>query len=601
MHALHFTTTTSPPSPALLQNATQTYTATTQITCKILINPSKKTLTHKTQKPPRQPLPPPNTKPLPQVNPAKPNINLPRLNPFQKLAASLLDAGETSLIEPLEKKHALPKNIDPAVQISGNFAPVQECPVHHGLEVVGQVPDCLRGVYVRNGANPMFPPSGGHHLFDGDGMIHALTLGSSNRASYSCRYTRTSRLDQEAMLGRSIFPKPIGELHGHSGLARLGLFMARAAIGLVDSSRGTGVANAGLVYFNGRLLAMSEDDLPYSVKIKGDGDLETIGRFDFNGGLDRPMIAHPKVDPQTGELHALSYDVVKKPHLKYFRFSTCGKKSRDVDITLDQPTMVHDFAITQNYVVIPDQQVVFKLSKMIKGGWPVIYDRSKTSRFGILPKGDVDESSICWIDVPDCFCFHLCNSWEEISDAGDPTVVVIGSCMDPPDSIFNEQGNNPIRAELTEIRMNLRTRESTRRVLVPSLNLEVGQVNKQVVGQKSKHVYMAIAEPWPKCSGIAKVDSETGSVSKYMYGSGRFGGEPLYVPRQRNGGMAHHGEDDDEGFIMGFVRDEVEESSELVILEASSMKQVALVRLPARVPYGFHGTFVSEQDLKLQA
>ncbi|XP_009365476.2 9-cis-epoxycarotenoid dioxygenase NCED6, chloroplastic-like [Pyrus x bretschneideri] len=601
MHALHFTTTTSPPSPALLQNATQTYTATTQITCKILISPSKKTLTHKTQKPPRQPLPPPNTKPLPQVNPAKPNISLPHLNPFQKLAASLLDAVETSLIVPQEKKHALPKNIDPAVQISGNFAPVQECPVHHGLEVVGQIPDCLRGVYVRNGANPMFPPSGGHHLFDGDGMIHALTLSSSNRASYSCRYTRTSRLEQEAMLGRSIFPKPIGELHGHSGLARLGMFMARAAIGLVDSSRGTGVANAGLVYFNGRLLAMSEDDLPYSVKIKGDGDLETIGRFDFNGGLDRPMIAHPKVDPLTGELHALSYDVVKKPHLKYFRFSTCGIKSRDVDITLDQPTMVHDFAITQNYVVIPDQQVVFKLSKMIRGGGPVIYDRSKTSRFGILPKGHVDESGICWIDVPDCFCFHLCNSWEEISDAGDPTVVVIGSCMDPPDSIFNEQGNNPIRAELTEIRMNLRTRESTRRVLVPSLNLEVGQVNKQVVGQKSKYVYMAIAEPWPKCSGIAKVDLETGSVSKYMYGSGRFGGEPLYVPRQRNGSMAHHGEDDDEGFIMGFVRDEVEESSELVILEASSMKQVALVRLPARVPYGFHGTFVSEQDLKLQA
>ncbi|XP_062150070.1 9-cis-epoxycarotenoid dioxygenase NCED6, chloroplastic [Alnus glutinosa] len=600
------------PKTSRLKNPTEIYTPTTPknstpfplFTCKILFNPSKRWRTGPLKTPPPPPSPPslpPERKPLlvhqPVSTPQKPTYP-PHLNPLQKIAASVLDLIEASLISPQEKNHKLPKTLDPAVQISGNFAPVQECPVQHGLEVVGQIPACLHGVYLRNGSNPMYASSGGHHLFDGDGMIHAVSLASGNQASYSCRYTRTSRLVQEAAMGRPVFPKSIGELHGHLGLARLALFFARAGAGLIEGSRGTGVANAGLIYFNGRLLAMSEDDLPYHVKINGDGDLETIERFNFNNQLDCPMIAHPKVDPVTGDLHALSYNVVKKPYLKYFRFDTCKKKSRDVEISLQWPTMVHDFAITQNFVILPDHQVVFKLSEMIRGGSPVIYDKSKTSRFGVLPKTDVDESRIQWIDVPNCFCFHLWNAWEEDSETADKTIVIIGSCMSPPDSVFNES-EVPIRSELSEIRLNMRTGKSTRRVLVSGMNLEAGQVNRQLLGQKTRYVYLAIAEPWPKCCGIAKVDLSTGSVTKYLYGTERFGGEPFYVPKKtiRNGSSI---DDDDEGFIVGFVRDEKRERSEMVIVEASSMKQVATVRLPARVPYGFHGTFVSDEDLKEQ-
>ncbi|CAH8278688.1 unnamed protein product [Arabidopsis lyrata] len=131
---------------------------------------------------------------------------------------------------------------------------------------------------------------------------------------------------------------------------------------------------------------MSEDDLPYQVKINGQGDLETIGRFGFDDQIDCSVIAHSKVDATTGDLHTLSYNVLRKPHLMYLKFDTCGKKTRDVDITLPEPTMIHDFAITENFVVIPDQQMVFKLTEMIRGGSPVIYDKEKMSRFEVLSK-----------------------------------------------------------------------------------------------------------------------------------------------------------------------------------------------------------------------
>ncbi|GMI87266.1 nine-cis-epoxycarotenoid dioxygenase 5, NINE-CIS-EPOXYCAROTENOID DIOXYGENASE 5 [Hibiscus trionum] len=172
----------------------------------------------------------------------------PKLNILQRAAAMALDMAESALLS-RELQHPLPKTADPRVQIAGNFAPVPEQPVKHSLPVDGIIPSCINGVYLQNGANPLFEPVAGHHLFDGDGMVHAVSINNGD-ASYACRFTETQRLLQEKELGRPVFPKAIGELHGHSGIARLMMFYARGLFGLVDHKQGTGVANAGLVYFN---------------------------------------------------------------------------------------------------------------------------------------------------------------------------------------------------------------------------------------------------------------------------------------------------------------------------------------------------------------
>ncbi|XP_010529159.1 PREDICTED: 9-cis-epoxycarotenoid dioxygenase NCED2, chloroplastic [Tarenaya hassleriana] len=526
----------------------------------------------------------------PKTTTVAPPQNPSQWNLLQRAAAAVLDTVERALIS---SEHSLPRTSDPRVQIAGNYAPVPEQPLRRSLPVEGTIPDCIDGVYVRNGANPMFEPIAGHHLFDGDGMVHAVKI-TNGSASYACRFTETERLIQEKRLGRAVFPKAIGELHGHSGIARLCLFYARGLFGLINHQNGVGVANAGLVYFNNRLLAMSEDDLPYQLRITQTGDLETVGRFDFNGQLKSAMIAHPKIDPDTKELHALSYDVVKKPYLKYFRFSPDGEKSPDVEIPLESPTMIHDFAITENFVVIPDHQVVFKLGEMIAGKSPVVYDRNKPSRFGLMPKGATDSAEIIWVESPGTFCFHLWNAWESPETE---EVVVIGSCMSPADSIFNESDEN-LRSILSEMRINLRTRVITCRALVKEadqVNLEAGMVNRNRLGRKTRFAYLAIAEPWPKVSGLAKVDLFTGEIQKYIYGGKKYGGEPFFLPRG-----CGDGENEDDGYIFCHVHDEEEWKSELQIVNAVNLQLEATVHLPSRVPYGFHGTFVDSKELAHQ-
>ncbi|KAL6506910.1 9-cis-epoxycarotenoid dioxygenase nced1, chloroplastic [Orobanche hederae] len=525
----------------------------------------------------------------PPSSPIKPRWNL-----LQQAASMALDALEIALTSH-ELQRPLQKTADPNVQIAGNFYPVPEQPVRHRLPMVGKIPKSIQGVYVRNGANPLFEPQAGHHLFDGDGMIHAVKFEDGS-ASYACRFTETQRLKQERALGRPVFPKAIGELHGHSGIARLLLFYARGLFKLVDHGQGTGVANAGLVYFNNRLLAMSEDDLPYHVRVTPKGDLKTVDRYNFNGQLKSTMIAHPKVDPVSGELFSLSYDVVRKPYLKYSRFSKTGKKSKDLEIPISEPTMMHDFAITENYVVIPDQQVVFKLSEMICGGSPVVYDKNKISRFGVLDKQARNGSEIKWIEVPDCFCFHLWNAWEE-PDRDE--IVVVGSCMTPADSIFNEHDEG-LKSVLSEIRLNLKTGESKRDPILSDddqVNLEAGMVNRNMLGRKTRFGYLAIVEPWPKVSGFAKVDFFTGHVRKFMYGGEKYGGEPMFLP---GGGNSENGGEDD-GYVLAFTHDEKAWKSEVQIVNAMTMELEGTVKLPSRVPYGFHGTFIGAKELANQA
>src|SRR5207302_995615 len=88
--------------------------------------------------------------------------------------------------------------------LAGVFAPVGVEGTDENLEVVGEIPTDLDGVYLRNGPNPQFPPEGRYHWFDGDGMVHAVRF-QDGRATYTNRWVRTAAFERERTEGKMLW------------------------------------------------------------------------------------------------------------------------------------------------------------------------------------------------------------------------------------------------------------------------------------------------------------------------------------------------------------------------------------------------------------
>ena len=118
-------------------------------------------------------------------------------------------------------------------------------------------------------------------------------------------------------------------------------------------------------------------------------------------------------------------------------------------------------------------------------------------------------------------------------------------------------------------------------------------INHRFVGRQMRYGYTSrMASLRPLFDGIIKYDFSTGRSLSHDFGEGRYEGATTFAPRI--GSI-----DEDDGWLLTFVYNEKEKHSELLVIDAQDImgEPVARVMLPQRVPYGFHGTWVSEMQL----
>ncbi|CAH8346103.1 unnamed protein product [Eruca vesicaria subsp. sativa] len=517
----------------------------------------------------------------------------PKHRPQTSLATTLFSTFEeviNTFIDPPTRPSVDPKHV-----LSDNFAPVlDELPPTDCEIIHGSLPPSLNGAYIRNGPNPQFLPRGPYHLFDGDGMLHAIRI-RDGKATLCSRYVKTYKYNVEKQTGTPVIPNVFSGFNGvPASMARGALTAFRVLAGQFNPINGIGLANTSLAFFCNRLFALGESDLPYAVRLTESGDIVTIGRHDFDGKLVMSMTAHPKTDPETGETFAFRYGPVP-PFLTFFRFDSTGRKQKDVPVfSMTSPSFLHDFAITKRHAIFSEIQIKMRMDSMLGGGSPVGADNGKTPRLGVIPRYAGDESEMKWFEVPGFNIIHAVNAWDE--DDGNAVVLIAPNIMSIEHTLERME---LVHALVEKVKIDLVTGIVTRHP-ISARNLDFAVINPAFVGRRSRFVYAAIGDPMPKISGVVKLDVSKGdrddcTVARRMYGEGCYGGEPFFVARDPGDPEA----EEDDGYVVTYVHDEVAGESRFIVMDAKSpeLEIVAAVRLPRRVPYGFHGLFVKESDL----
>ncbi|KAL7150559.1 hypothetical protein ABFS83_05G120700 [Erythranthe nasuta] len=490
-------------------------------------------------------------------------------------------------------------SIDPKHVLSGNFAPVDELPPTACDVVEGSLPPCLHGgAYIRNGPNPHFVPRGPHHLFDGDGMLHVITFTSPDGPMFCSRYVKTYKYTVEQKAGHPIFPSVFSSFNGIAASISRGLIIFARVLTRQFSPvvNGFGLANINVALIGGRLFALGESDLPYAMKVTPGGDVITLGRHDFFS--DKPflnMTAHPKMDPQTGETFAFRYHVIP-PLLTIFKIDANGKKQPDVPIfSMKSTSLSHDFALTRNYVIIPDTQIVMDFTEVVKGRTPARVDLDKVPRVGIIPRYAEDESELVWIEAHGLNVVHCTNAWEK--DDGETIVMVVSN----PSSIEQAlEGLDLAYPKIEKIIINVKDKTLHRHLLSDEV-LDMGVINPTYSGRKCRYAYAGIVAQPMTLVGVVKIDlsvedsASGGIVASRLYGPGCSGSEPFFVPREPENPSA----EEDDGYLVAYIHDENTQESKFLVMDAKSptLETVAAVKLPGRVPTGFHGLFIKESDL----
>ena len=440
-----------------------------------------------------------------------------------------------------------------AWHLQGNWAPVKEELTVSDLEVKGEVPKEINGLYIRNGMNPRSGFS--DHWFFGNGMLHGFNF-EDGKVSYKNRYVRTPYYEKD--------------------LDIIGSFEDLSA----------SPANTHIIKHADKFLALEEAHLPWEV----DENLETKGAYDFNGKLKGAMTAHPRTCPKTGELLFFSYSVMSEPYLTYYRVNPAGKLVQIEPIELPRAVMMHDWNVTENHVVFMDLPIISDMNLAVETGSPFGFKPEFGARLGVMPR-EGSNSDVRWFDIDPCYVFHPLNSYEEGNK------IILHVCRQQEAMVGGFQdiyGGETTVARLWKWTIDLEL-GSVKEEQIDDAPCDFPRIDDRKIGFKNDYGYFTTLKTDVESLTIGrhllKYDLVNDKRLTHDLGENVTGGEALFVPRTANSS-------EDDGWVISLAYEAETDRSKLLIINSQDFESapVAEIYAPQRVPNGAHGSWVSKEQ-----
>jgi carotenoid cleavage dioxygenase-like enzyme len=461
-------------------------------------------------------------------------------------------------------------------QLGGNFAPIRSEIDAHDLIVRGEIPRDLNGSLLRNGPNPQYAPLKDHHWFLGDGMVHGFHI-EDGKVRYRNRWVRTPRFELERQHGESLF-----------GMMGNPATSAKIAIG-----QDAGVANTALIYHANRMLALEEQHAPFEIDPV---TLESVGYHTFDGALKGAMTAHPKLDPETGEMLFFSYfgKGLFSPEINFHVVDASGTLTRSEQFKAPFPAMVHDFVVTSEYVLFPIFPLTGDAMRAVTGGPAFAWEPEKGTWVGVMRR-DQTVDDIRWLQADPCFVFHPMNAWNE----GSKIVADMMQFEEAPLFPYADgRKTDPKKANARLCRWTIDLddgSDSFKREYIDDQPAEFPRIDERRAGLTYRHGFFATGEKREvgdkgSFNGISHIDHEIGQRRDFKLPGGDAVSEPVFVARGESS-------DEGDGYLLATAYRWDERRSDLLIFDTDDVSKgpIATAELDTRVPYGFHGQWLDSQ------
>jgi all-trans-8'-apo-beta-carotenal 15,15'-oxygenase len=467
-------------------------------------------------------------------------------------------------------------------------------------EIDGEIPSELQGTLFRNGPG-LLEVNGEriHHPFDGDGMICAIAF-QNGRAHFRNRFVKTEGYLAEQVAGKILY-------RGVFGTDKPGGWLAN----LLDF-RLKNIANTNVLYWGGKLRALWEAAEPHALDPY---TLNTLG-LDYLEGVLKPgdaFAAHPRIDPASGvndDACLVNFSI--KPGLSstitLYEFAPDGKLLQKYAHSTPGFAFIHDFAITPHYCIFFQNPVTFNplnfLAGMRSAAECIQFHPEKPTKIVLIPRKGAWGKESAQLTTPHSvlrafetlsgFVFHHANAFEDGDEVVIDSVCYADLPAVEPEGDFRQTNFDAIApGNLWRFRVNLHT-GAVDRQLLEGRCCEFPVVHPAKVGRSYRYTYLAAAHaPTGNAPHQAVVKVDTHSSNRALWSAAPWGyvGEPIFVPRE-NAPDSSNAEDD--GWVLVMAFDATRDRSDLVILNAHDLSQVARLHLKHHVPYGLHGSFTSE-------